>query len=390
MSVSYQTEDRQWDIRVNVQEDSYLEEIICNVAEEFQQGKFKYVLIGGLEIGDKPTHSDYLVRHFHAAVIFNNRASKSSILKNWGIKEGNGYYMVPRNRELPYEGWRNHHTKKQTKIDEENLVLLEKGELPKDNGKRKAPVLRSEVEKKMKTDDIVRDMRKMIEDGEADKAFETYPRNYLMYGEKLKSMIHQQKKAFFGKHINPHIYLFGYPGTGKTSLLKWIYPMMYKKDLQNRFFDLYDETVHTHVMLEDLDSNHLDRLGIQFLKTLCDEAGFPIDQKYKTPQITRSTILVTSNQSIDQLINGCDDVKCIENNKIAIKRRFLQMRVDELQRLLSVKLINEYERKMLKKGGNEDPSLLYLDWNYNLDCPTGLKTKTPEEYQEIIRAFVYK
>jgi GTPase SAR1 family protein len=242
----------------------------------------------------------------------------------------------------------------------------------------------------MKTDDIIKDMRVLIEEGKAETAWEKYPRNYLMYGEKLKSMIHQHKKSFFGKHTDPHLYVYGYPGSGKTSLMKWIYPNMYKKDLQNRFFDLYNEEVHTHIMLEDLDSNNLDRLGIQFLKTICDEAGFPIDQKYKTPQLTRATILITSNQDIDSLINGCDDVKLVESNKAAIKRRFLHLRVDSIQRLLGVKLISDYERKVLKKAGNEDPSKLYLDWNYNLDCPTGLELKTPEAYQQMIRDFYYK
>ena len=393
INIPHSQEDRQWDIRINVQDDDYLEAITTNVMLEMAAGKFKYVLLGGLEIGTRPTHTDYQVRHFHAAVIFHNRASKASIIKNWGIIEGNGYYMVPRNRELPYTGWREHHIKEFSKIDpktENGLIIYEDGELPRDSVKRKAPVLRSENEKKMKTDDIIKDMRKLLEEGKADEAFQAYPRNYMQYGEKLKSMIHQHKKAFFGKHTDPHLYLFGYPGSGKTSLLKFVYPKMYKKDLQNRFFDLYDEEVHTHVMLEDLDSNNLEKLGIQFLKTICDEAGFPIDQKYKTPQLTRATILITSNLDLDNLINGVDDLKDVDMAKAALRRRFLVLRVDSLQRLLGVKLITDFERKRLKKEGNEDPSKLYLNWNYNLDCPTGLPLKTPEEYQKLIRDFYYQ
>ena len=77
--VAYSHEDRQWDIRLNVQDDEYLDEIITSVMEEYAHGKFKYVLLGGLEIGDRPTHSDYKVRHLHAAVIFHNRASKAIV-----------------------------------------------------------------------------------------------------------------------------------------------------------------------------------------------------------------------------------------------------------------------------------------------------------------------
>lgn len=392
-SVPHSHEDRQWDIRINVQDPEYLALIVENVMLEYVSNKFKYVLIGGVEIGTRPNNTDYQIRHVHAAVIFNNRASKASILKNWGIKEGNGYYMVPRNRELPYSGWKEHHIKEFSKVNptaHDGLIVLEYGELPKDCNKRKEVTYRSESEKKMKTDDIVKDIRKLITDGKAEEAWNLYPRTYLQYGEKIKSMVSQHKKAFFGKHNDPHLYLYGYPGSGKTSLLKWIYPNTYKKDLQNRFFDLYDEEVHTHIMLEDLDSNNLDKLGVQFLKTLCDEAGFPIDQKYKTPQLTRATILVTSNQTIDSLIECTDEDKLVETTKIALKRRFLHMRVDQLQRLLGVKLINEYERKQLKKAGNENPSLLYMDYNYHLDAPTGLDKKTPEQYQQLIRDFYYQ
>lgn len=390
--VSYATEDRQWDLRLNVPDDDYLQAVVENVMLEVAAGKFKYVLVGGLEIGTRPTHTDYQVRHFHAAIIFNNRASKASIIKNWGIIEGHGYYLVPRNRELPYSGWREHHVKAFSKIaptTSDGLVILEHGELPKDTNKRKAIVMRSEDEKRMKTDDIIIDMRAMLEAGNAEEAFKKYPRNYMQYGEKLKTMITQSKKKFFGKHTDPHVWVFGYPGSGKTSLMQLVYDGYYKKDLNNRFWDLYNEEEHSHVMLEDLDANNLERLGVQFLKTICDEAGFPIDQKYKTPQLTRATILVTSNGDIDRILDSTDDVKDLELCKAAIRRRFLQLRVDMLHRLLGVKLISDYERKQLRKDGNEDPRKLYLDWNYNLDCPTGKPLESSEHYRKLIRDYYY-
>lgn len=388
--VHHSTEDRQWDCRINIPTDEYYNTVVANIKSEHSKGKFSYILIGGIEIGTKPNHSDYQQRHVHIAVIFNNRASKASILKNWGIVEGYGYYLVPRNREQPYSGWKEHHTKEFSKVDPTQLVVFEQGTLPLDNGKRKAFALRSEAEKKLKTDDIIREMRQLIEDGNDKDAFEKFPRNFLQYGEKIKTMVYQKKRAFFGKHTDPHLWLYGFPGTGKTSLFKFLYPNYYKKDLQNKFWDLYNEEHHKHVVLEDLDSIAMDKLGIQFLKTICDEAGFTIDQKYKTPQVTRATILVTSNQNIEQLINGMEERKMVETTKIAIARRFLQLRVDQLQRLLGVKLINDYERKALKKEGNEDPSKLYISWNYDLDAPTGLPLKTPEEYRQMIRDYYYR
>lgn len=384
--VAYSTEDRQWDGRVNVQEDDYLATIVENAMMEFTSGKLKYVLVSGVEIGTRPYQTDYQIRHIHLALIFNNRASKSAIMKNFGIKEGNGYYLVPRNRELPYSGWREHHIKPFSKVDPEKSILYEAGELPKD-AKAAVTTLRSNEEKKRKVDEIIIDLRKLISEDKEEEAFTKYPRNYVIYGSRIKAMV-QQKANFFGDRSHPHIFLHGYPGSGKTSILKWIYPNTYKKDLSNRFFDLYDDKVHSHIMLEDLDHENVEKLGIQFLKTLCDEGGFPIDQKYKTPQLARATILITSNFTIPEIIP--DDTKNIETTKAALYRRFWHVNIQNFLRLLGVKLIDKFERKRLQSQGNEDPSAIYIAWDYMTDMPTGLPLLKPEEYQQMIKDEFYK
>ncbi|RLO05432.1 hypothetical protein DYB28_015406, partial [Aphanomyces astaci] len=162
-----------------------------------------------------PNQSDYQVNHVHVAATFHNRASKAYIIKIWDIIEGNGYYLVPGNRDLPYQGWKDHHTKEVSTVSTEkkDLILFDEGELPKDQGqgvKRKETVLRSESEKKMKTDDVIIDMGRMIEEGKTEEVFAMYPRNYMIYGERIKGMVHQKKKAFFGKHTDPHLYLHGF------------------------------------------------------------------------------------------------------------------------------------------------------------------------------------
>ena len=116
--------DREWDARFNVPTDDDLEMLLTAIQNEAQQGKFRFVLVSGLEIGTRPYHDDYLIRHVHVALVYNNRVSKSSILKNLSVKQGNGYYLVPRNRDLPYSGWIKHHTKKETKISEDSLKLF--------------------------------------------------------------------------------------------------------------------------------------------------------------------------------------------------------------------------------------------------------------------------
>lgn len=383
-AVSFNTQDRQWDARFNVQNDVDLTRLIDCIRTEWDAGKFRYVLIGGVEIGTRPFQDDYQIKHVHVAAIFNNRVSKASILKNWNILQGNGYYLVPRNRDLPYSGWRDHHIKEFSKVNKGQCVVLELGELPKDENKSVKP---SEEEKKRKIDEILIDMRSMIEENQNEQAFAKYPRNYLIYGEKIRAMVHQ-KKDFFKSNGDPHIWVYGYPGSGKSAILNYVYPSYFKKNLHNKFFDLYDPEVHSHVMLEDLDHEAVERLSINFIKTICDESGFAIDQKYKTPQLARTTVLVTSNFTIPDIIP--DDVKGFEQNKEAILRRFWHVNIYALLRLLGVKLIPAVDRNKLKATGNNDPAKLFMTWDYTTDTPVCTPLKQPAEYQEVIKQSYYK
>lgn len=82
--------DREWDARFNVPTDEDLDLILQSVKSEAQQGKFRFALVSGLEIGTRPFQDDYLIRHVHLCLLYNNRVSKSSILKNLSVKQGNG------------------------------------------------------------------------------------------------------------------------------------------------------------------------------------------------------------------------------------------------------------------------------------------------------------
>lgn len=95
-SVPYHHEDRQWDARFNVQSGGALEDLLQGIRSDEAGGRFKYILVGGKEIGTRSYQNDYGIEHVHVAAIFNNRTSKRAILKNWNVKEGNGYYLVPR------------------------------------------------------------------------------------------------------------------------------------------------------------------------------------------------------------------------------------------------------------------------------------------------------
>lgn len=384
--VPFHTLDREWDARFNVPTAEDLEVLLSAVKAEAQAGKFKYVLVGGIEIGQRPYQNDYLIRHVHVALMYNNRVSKSAILKNLCIKTGNGYYLVPRKREYPYSGWKTHHTKQETKVDG-TLQLFEYGDLPEDRVAPESRIAkRSDEEKKRKLDDIIIEMRGMLEEGKDDECFKKFPRNYLTYGEKIKSIIHQ-RRDFFKTNGDPHIWLWGNPGTGKSAILQVVYPKYFNKNLDTKFFDRYDPVAHSHVLLQDVDHQTMEKLGVQFFKSICDEAGYPIDQKYKTPQIQRLQILVSSNFKIEDVVP--EDLKGRRENLQALTRRFFIVRIEDLLRVLGLKMLSKYDIQQLKKAANTNPSRLFLSWDYVRDCPTGTPMLKPEDYQELIRQAYY-
>lgn len=250
-TATFSTQDRQWDCRFNVQLDADLTDLLATLHADCQSGRIKYLLVGGVEVGTKPQHDDYNIRHVHVAVIFESVHSKRSILTSWKIKQGNGYYLVPRNRSLPYSGWRAHHIKEFSKVDPTKCILLEFGTLPSDKAQVSQGnfTKRSEEEKKRKIDDVLIEMRGMIEEGHEDQAFKKFPRTYLQYGEKIKALTLQRRDKLTSDG-HPHMWVHGPAGCGKSAVLSFIYPDYYKKNLTNRFFDLYDPNQHTHIMLE--------------------------------------------------------------------------------------------------------------------------------------------
>ena len=139
-------------------------------------------------------------------------------------------------------------------------------------------------------------------------------------------------------------------------------------------------------MLEDLDHEAVQRLSIQFIKTICDEAGFAIDQRYKTPQLARTTVLVSSNLEIKHLV---PEGPGFQQNYKAIRRRFWEIKIYELLRLLQIKLVPKETQAQLKKDGNCDMSKLFIDWDYLTDSPTGKPIKDPMAYQQIIRDYFF-
>lgn len=384
--VNFNTLDRQWDARFNVPTQEDLDILLAAVQSEWNAGKFHYALVGGVEVGDRPYQNDYLIRHVHCAFIYANRVTKSSILKNLKIKTGQGYYLVPRRRDLTFKGWREHHIKEKTKINE-NRILYEEGTLPQDREEDLQPIVkRSDEEKKRKLDDIILEMKTMIENNQEDECFKKFPRNFLTYGQKIKAMM-VQKRDFFELNGDPHIWIYGQAGAGKSALFNFVYPKSFNKNLDNKFFDLLRHTHHTHILLNDVDHQTLERLGVQFFKTICDEGGYPVDQKYLTPQAVRKPVIVSSNYRIEEVLP--EDLKGRHEALAALYRRYWQVEVTDLLRALGLKLLHKYELGQLKKQGNTDPSKVFISWDYLRDLPAAEPLGTPEHYAEKIRELYY-
>lgn len=381
--VPYHHMDREWDCRFNVPTPEDLATLLSAVKAETAKGRLSYALVSGVEIGTRPFQDDYLIRHVHVGLKFINRVSKSSILSNLQIKQGNGYYLVPRNRSLPYAGWRKHHLKAESKVDPEELCLYEYGTLPKDAAEAKEVVVRSENEKKRKLDDILIEMKNDMTNGVPDdEIFAKFPRNFLQYGEKIKTMMVQTMDKD-KKSGMPHMWITGAPGDGKSALVNLIFNMIYYKNMDTRFFDLLKADKHQAIVFSDVDHATVEKLGVQFFKTVCDEAGFPVDQKYKTPQLVSLPIIITSNFRLHDVLP--EDMQGRHENLMALKRRFFEVGIQDLLRLLHVKLLSKYELNMLKREGNSDPRKCFMTWDYIRDSPKGEPIPDPEWFQAKIK-----
>jgi hypothetical protein len=97
-------------------------------------------------------------------------------------------------------------------------------------------------------------------------------------------------------------------------------------------------------------------------------------------------VLVTSNFTIKDVV---PEGPGFDQNLTAIARRFWQIKIYELLRLLQLKLVDKAQRAELKKEGNNDMSKLFLDWDYITDVPTGKQLKQPCEYQQLIRDYFF-
>lgn len=95
---------------------------------------------------------------------------------------------------------------------------------------------------------------------------------------------------------------------------------------------------------------------------------------------------MTSNFELPCLV---PDTQGVEANKKALMRRFWHVNIYNFMRLLGLKLIPKGDRDQLKQSGNQDPSKIFMSWNYVTDQPTGKPILPPSEYQKLIKDTYY-
>ncbi len=108
------------------------------------------------------------------------------------------------------------------------------------------------------------------------------------------------------------IWYVGPTGSGKSKAVREEYTDIYDKPL-NKWWDGYQN--QSTVLLEDVDDSHASWIGY-YLKRWSDHYPFPAEQKGTTIQIRPKQLVVTSQQTIDEIF------PMAPKTSAALKRRF--------------------------------------------------------------------
>ena len=361
-------QDRQWDIRINLAPgDGSLE----NARTELQWfldkcrawDKIKYIFVGGIEVGENPSQDDFKRFHVHAALILFTPNTRRSVVHNlclsvYSNRQQRNYYLAKRNPFASFTGWRNHHAKEATKVDEE-IVSLEWGEPPKEYASQ---LLKKGEPGKLKQDDMLREIMQLFAQGKKDIAFQEYPALTLRYHAQITAMVKTRKELPAAIDHTPRLWIWGEPGTGKSAYIAWKYPKAFKKSMSRneiQYWNGIDLDWHTHVYLEDIGPDAFQDLGMEQLKQWSDAShGYTIAMKYGAPIYgVNLPLVVTSNYKPTELLRP--DQRFPMTEAAAITRRFEIIHIKDLLTREGVELKSKEELKELKKSKNADFGLCF-------------------------------
>lgn len=322
----------QWDIRINVVDQEWVDLFIIACQEYCDEGSVRYMHISGIELGDVPNRTSFGQLHIHVALILNNFTSKRSVVKRF--KSDLGYYIEPRDKTKPLNGWVNYHSKARTKVNIGETLLFIYGSMP--------------AERKRKADDTVEDKKtlerrkqwerkKMLmkTSNWVDLDYEFPGFIYSSMGQAMKRDVMKQCNDDFTKPLTGKLknyIIWGPSGSGKSSSIALLYPNCYKKQKGSQYWDAYDKTNpdHSIVWIDEMSKETLKTFsgkmdgGFEFLKELADRYAVTVDEKYtKGYKIRPKKLIITMNEHPTSLLPD----RAVEVNKQALFRKFKIMYV---------------------------------------------------------------
>nr|QTE03462.1 MAG: replication-associated protein [Ciconia boyciana CRESS-DNA-virus sp.] len=130
-------ESTEWDVRLDITPQLTATAIV--EAAKAHKDQILWGLVSGIEYGksrhDRQLHGQWIAEseqfHVHVAVVLNKKAKREEVLKLFREHKSGGEYCKPRDQSQTYAGWRMHHCKEATKIDDTQF-LWEYGTRPID------------------------------------------------------------------------------------------------------------------------------------------------------------------------------------------------------------------------------------------------------------------
>lgn len=130
----------EWDVALAISDQEHLHQLVSDAAETSQcNSNVVYMLIGGVERAERGSvHAKFSTGehqyhdHVHAALVVKTPINRKQALDIFCWDKPKGAFCAPRPTKWPYLTWKYHHTKKESKLND-NVLLFEAGTLPLDN-----------------------------------------------------------------------------------------------------------------------------------------------------------------------------------------------------------------------------------------------------------------
>lgn len=342
LSSEFRARSDQFDIRLNIEAPGRLDEIldICN--RLYATENVRYLHCSGVEIGDVPNRGSFGKRHVHIALCFYNARTVMSIIKKFNCNGSpDSWYIVPRNKKLPLDGWLRYHGKLRTKVEPVQEFLFQEGVLPASRSGHTTPSqsTASSVASNRQQERHAQWKRReqLVKNHDYETLDEEFPG--FQYGSAFRMMnakFNKQSNKFVRNIEGPlnNYIIWGDSGSGKSSSVALLYPNCYKKQKGTSFWDGYDihNPDHEIVWIDEMSVETLRCFtgkidgGFEFLKELADRYPVTVDEKYQVAfKIRPRSVIITMNEHPTTLLPD----RAVEVNKRALFRKFRIMHVTD-------------------------------------------------------------